>query len=68
MLEQDTTRKGRVDTATSQIEFEGDGEGEEYKVEAIRDSAVYTRESDSGHLPGQYYLVSLKGYPEEENT
>ncbi len=53
----------------SQLEFEGniDGDGEEYKVEAIRDSAVYARESE-GHLPGLYYLVSWKGYPEEENT
>ena len=40
----------------------------EYEVEAIRDSAVYARESESGHLPGLYYLVFWKGYPEEENT
>ena len=40
----------------------------EYEVEAIRDSAVYARESESGHLSGLYYLVSWKGYPEEENT
>ena len=45
----------------------GDDEGGEYEVEAIRDSAVYARES-AGHLPGLYYLVSWKGYPEEENT
>ena len=30
----------------------------EYKVETIRDSAVYARESESGHLLGFYYLVS----------
>ena len=46
----------------------GDNEGGEYEVEAIRDSAVYARESESGHLPGLYYLVSWKGYPKEENT
>ena len=40
----------------------------EYKVEVIRDSAVYARESESSHLPGLYYLVSWKRYPEEENT
>ncbi len=68
LLEQDTTRKGRVDEATSQLEFEGDGgNGEEYEVEAIREGAVYARESE-GQLPGLYYLVSWKGYPEEENT
>ena len=38
-----------------------------YKVEAICDNAVYARES-AGHLLGLYYLVSWKGYPEEENT
>ena len=68
LLEQDTTRKGQVDEKTSQLEFEGQGEGEEYEVEAIRDSAAYARESYSGHLPGTYYLVSWKGYPEEQNT
>ena len=45
----------------------GDDSGE-YKVEVIWDSAVYARESESGHLSGLYYLVSWKGYPEEENT
>ncbi len=49
------------------LEFENDGDGEEYEVEAICNSAVYARESE-GHLPGLYYLVSWKGYLEEENT
>ena len=67
LLEQDTTRKGRVDEEVRQMEFDaGDDESGEYEVEAIRDSAVYTRESESGHLPGLYYLVSWKRYPEEE--
>ena len=39
----------------------------EYEVEAIKDSAVYAKEAE-GHLPGLYYLVSWKGYPEEEST
>ncbi len=68
LLEKDTKKKEQVDEATSQLEFEGDGNGDEYEVEVICDSAVYARESDSGHLPGLYYLVSWKGYPEEENT
>ena len=69
LLEQDTTRKGRVDEEVRQMEFDaGDDESGEYKVEAIRDSAVYARESESGHLPGLYQLVLWKGYPEEENT
>ena len=66
LLEQDTTRKERVDEKVTELDFEA-GDSEEYEVEAIRDSAVYARESE-GHLPGLYYLVAWKGYPEEENT
>lgn len=59
LLEQDTIRKRRVDESTTQLELEaGDGEGDEYEFEGIRDSAVYARESENGHLPGLYYLVS----------
>ena len=69
LLDQDTTKKRRVDEEVRQMEFDaGDNESGEYKVEAIRDSTVYAKESESGHLPGLYYLVSWKGYPEEENT
>ena len=49
-------------------ELDVNNEGGKYKVEAIWDSAVYTRELESGHLPGLYYLVFWKGYLEEENT
>ena len=48
-------------------ELDTDNKGE-YELEAIRDSAVYTRESESGYLPDLYYHVSWKRYPEEENT
>ena len=68
LLKQDTTKKGRVDEKTSQLGFEDNGEGEEYKVEAICDRAVYTRESESGHFLGLYYLISWKGFLEKENT
>lgn len=37
-----------------------------YKVEAIRDNAVYARESE-GHLLALYYLMSEKSYTKEEN-
>ncbi len=44
LLEQDTTRKGRVDKALAkpkkEVEFEV-GDNKEYEVEAIIDSAVY---------------------------
>ena len=49
-------------------EFEAGSNNEEYEVEGIWDSAVYAKESTTGHLPGLYYLVSWKGYPEEKNT
>ena len=48
-------------------EFEPNND-KEYKIEAIWNSTVYARESKSGHLPGLYYLVSWKKYPEKENT
>ena len=32
LLEQDITRKGRVDKKTLQLKFEDNGEGEEYEV------------------------------------
>ena len=67
LLEQDTTRKGRVDKNATKLDT-GNNDSGEYEVEAIRNSAVYARESKSGHLPGLYYLVSWKGYSEEENT
>ena len=67
LLEQNTTRKGRVDK-NGTTELDAGNDSDEYKVEAICDSIVYARESESGHLPGLYYLVFWKGYPEEENT
>ena len=54
-LEQDTTRKGRVDDKN--VELDAGDKNKKYKVETIRDSEVYVRESESGHLPGLYYLV-----------
>ena len=66
LLEQDTTKNGRVNDMQLNFEFEA-GENKEYEVENIRDSAVYARES-AGQLLGLYYLVSWKGYPKEENT
>ena len=68
MLEQDTTRKGRLDNEnTAELDADNNESGK-YKIEAIWDNAVYVRESKSGHLPGFYYLVSLKRYPKKENT
>ena len=57
LLEQGTTRKKRVDKEVRQIEFDTSNNSGEYKAKAIWDSAVYVRESKSGHLSGLYYLV-----------
>ena len=69
LLEQDIIRKGWVDKKIRQIKFDAsNNDSREYKVEAIWDNAVYTQELKLGHLPDLYYLVSWKGYLEEENT
>ena len=55
LLKQDTTRKGREDVEN--VELDVGDKNREYEVQAIRDSEVYVRESESGHLLGLYYLV-----------
>ena len=67
LLEQDTTRKERVDKQVTELKLEG-GNSEEYKVEAIWNNAVYASKLESGQLRGLYYLVVWKGDSEEENT
>lgn len=66
MLEEDITKKGRVDENT--IELDTGGNNKEYQFEAIWDNAIYANESTKGYLPELYYLVSWKSYPEEENS
>ncbi len=48
-------------------EFEA-RDDKEYEVKAIIDSAVYGQQANNSQMPGLYYLVLWKGYPEEENT
>ena len=67
LLEQDTTRKERIDKQMTELEFEA-GNSKEYKVKAIQDSAVYASKLESGQLLCLYYLVAWKSYSEEENT
>ena len=59
--------KGQVDQNNLVKLDTSNNKGGEYKIEAIRDSVVYARESAS-HLPELYYLVSWKAYLEEKNT
>ena len=49
LLEQDTTRKRWVDKNATELNA-SNNEGGEYEVEAIQNSAVYVKESKSGHL------------------
>ncbi len=69
-LEQDTTKKEQVDSkALSEPEKEFEArDNKEYEVEAIINSAVYNQQANNSQMPGLYYLVLWKGYPEEENT
>ena len=67
LLEQDSTRKERVDKWVTELELEA-GNSQEYELKVIWDSAVYANKSESGQLPGLYYLVVWKRYPKEENT
>ena len=57
LLEQNTTKKGRVDKNDASELDAGDNESEKYKVKAIWDSVVYARKSTS-YLPRLHYLVS----------
>ena len=66
LLEQDITRKGRVDKKIMELEFEANN-SKEYKLEAIWNSVVYANKA-KGHLPSLYYLVAWKRYLEKENT
>ena len=56
LLEQDTTRKGQVDKNLMEMEFKASN-SEEYKMEAIWDSAVCANKAE-GHLQGLYYLIA----------
>ncbi len=68
LLEQDTTRNGRVDKALREPKKEYEaGYNKEYEVEAIINSVVYDQQAND-QMPGLYYLVSWKGYPDEKNT
>ena len=47
-----------MDEEVRQMKFDiGDNDSGEYKVEAIWNSAVYVKESESDHLPSLNYLV-----------
>lgn len=59
-LEQNITKKEHIDKTISQIEFDEDNDNGIYKVEVIKNSRIYAKESLKSHLPGLYYLISWK--------
>ena len=61
LLEQDMTKKGRVDNKVlskreKNLEFEAGGD-KKYKVEAIINNVVYSQQTNSKQIPSLYYLV-----------
>ena len=68
LLEQDTTTKKRINKLFLEPEPEFDaGNNKKYKVEAIKDSAIYAKEAKK-YLSGLYYQISWKDYPEIKIT
>ena len=67
LLEKNTTKKGRINDTQLNFEFKA-GDNKKYKVNGIRHSTIYAKESATGQFPGLYYLVLWKGSPEEANT
>ena len=57
LLEQNTTRKRRINELFSELKLEFDiGNYKEYEVKTIKNSAVYVKKAKK-HLLGLYYLV-----------
>ena len=52
LLEQDTIKKGRVDKNVTK--FEAGSNDKQYEVKRIWDSAVYVKESATGHFASLY--------------
>ena len=67
LLEQNSTRKDRIDKIVKELDFEASN-CKKYRVEAIWDSAIYANKLEIGHLQGVHYLIAWKSYLEKENT
>lgn len=46
-----------MDKTTSQLEFDEGDDNRIYKIQAIRDSKIYAKESLEGYSLGLYYLI-----------
>ena len=61
LLEQDITKRGRIDNKAlpkpeKDLEFKARGD-KEYEVKAIIDNAVYGQQVNSNQMPGLYYII-----------
>ena len=66
LVKQNTTKKGQINELFPEPEPGFDASNnKKYKVEAIKESTVYTKEAER-HLPGLYYLISWKDYLEKK--
>lgn len=68
LLEQNGTKKRLMNKTTSQLEFESNNKGKKYNMKAICESVIYYQISKNRHLPGLYYFMSWKDFPEKEKT
>ncbi len=66
LLKQDIIRKRRVNKLPKLEKFKA-RDNKEYEIKAIIDYLVYSKETN-GQMPGLYYFILWKSYPEEKST
>ena len=66
LLKYNTIRKEWINKNTIELDLGNDSR--KHKVEAIYNSAIYTKKSKLIHLLELYYLIFWKGYLKEKNT
>ena len=65
LLKQNITKKGYINKNVTELDT-GNDKSSKYKLEAICDSAVHTKQSEN-HLPELLFLVFWKSYLKEKN-
>ena len=65
LLKQDTTKKGQIDKNNA-IKLNTSKNSKNYKVKAIYNSTIYTRELKLDYLPTLYYLIFSKNYQKKK--
>lgn len=58
LLKQHITKKKRINKNVKEINFDtSNNDSRKYKIKAIKDRAIYVKESESDHLPKVYHLI-----------